>query len=128
MTTKYRTTGIAVHWMRLTMTALLAAGWHGAAALPAYAQGAGKPVAVVGGEPIFEKDYQPQVRTQVYKMQLQEFTVRKKALDEVINNKLLKAEADRLGINEDELLKREADSKIKPPTDEEVEDNFVQLM
>jgi protein-disulfide isomerase len=87
------------------------------------------PAAIVGNEQIFESDIEGQVRTQVYKLQLQEFTVRKKALDEAINNKLLKAEAERLGIkNEDELLKREADSKIKPPTDDEVEENFVQMM
>lgn len=111
----------------------LGAAWLGLHyPLPARGQageaGEARPVATVGGEAIYEKDYLPQVRTQVYKMQLQEYTTRKKALDEVIDNKLLKAEADRLGVKEDELLKREADSKIKPPTEEEVEDNFVQMM
>jgi len=85
-------------------------------------------VATVGGEPVYEADYQLQVRTQVYKTQLQEYTIRKKALDEVINQKLLQAEAARLGANPNELLEREADSKIKPPTDEEVEENFVRMM
>src|SRR5690242_17124800 len=87
------------------------------------------PAAIVGDQRIFESEIQTQTRTQTYKLQLQEFTLRKKALDEVINNRLLKAEAERLGLkNEDELLKREADSKIKPPTDDEVEENFVQMM
>ena len=82
----------------------------------------------VGGEPLYEADYQMQVRTQVYKTQLQEYTIRKKALDELINQKLLEAEAARLGVNPNALLEREADSKIKPPTDEEVEENFVRMM
>ncbi|OFW11723.1 MAG: hypothetical protein A3H27_10915 [Acidobacteria bacterium RIFCSPLOWO2_02_FULL_59_13] len=87
-----------------------------------------KPVATVGGEPIYETDYLMQVRTQIYKTQLQEYTIRKKALDEVIHQKLLQAEAERLGMEEDDLLKQEADSKIKPPTEEEVEENFVRMM
>ena len=72
-----------------------------------------KPVATVGREPIYEPDYRMQVRTQVYKAQLQEYTIRRKALDAVINQKLLKAEAGRLGIKEDDLLKREG---ISPRT------------
>ncbi|MBI4442119.1 MAG: thioredoxin domain-containing protein [Acidobacteria bacterium] len=86
------------------------------------------PVATVGGEPLYEADYLMQVRTQIYKTQLQEYTIRKKALDEAINQKLLQAEAVRLGMKEGDLLQQEADSKIKPPTDEEVEENFVRLM
>ena len=86
------------------------------------------PVATVGGKPVYESDYVMEVRTLVYKNQLQEYTIRKKALDEVINRRLLEAEAARLGANPNELLEREADSKIKPPTEEEVEDNFVRMM
>ena len=97
---------------------------------PSNAQGGQQtPVATVGGKPVYESDYLMQVRTLVYKNQLQEYTIRKKALDEVINQKLLEAEAARLGgVNPNALLEREADSKIKPPTDEEVEDNFARMM
>ncbi len=130
MISKIGTIRIANRLMGSVMVLAFAVGlWHGGSVATAYAQSPSAiPVAIVAGEPVFEKEFQVQVRPQVYKMQLQEYTLRKKALDEVINNKLLKAEADRLGIKEDELLKREADSKIKPPTDEEVEDNFVQMM
>ena len=113
---------LAVCWIAL------AGGWLVSPA-PSRAQGnPQQPVATVGGEPVYETDYRMQVRTQVYKTQLQEYTIRKKALDEVINQKLLQAEAGRLGMKADDLLQREADSKIKPPTDEEVEENFVQMM
>ena len=54
------------------------------------------PAAIVGNEKIYESEIKGQVRTQVYKLQLQEYTVRKKALDEAINNRLLAAEAARL--------------------------------
>jgi protein-disulfide isomerase len=86
------------------------------------------PAAIVGTEKIYESEIKAQVRTQVYKMQLQEYTVRKKALDDVINSRLLAAEAARLKVKEDELLAKEADSKVKPPTDDEIEDNFVRMM
>ena len=79
-------------------------------------------------EKIYESEIKGQVRTQVYKLQLQEYTVRKKALDEAINNRLLAAEAARLKVKDDDLLTKEADSKVKPPTDEEIEDNFVRMM
>ena len=106
-----------------------AAVWLSGSAAVVMAQApAPLPAAIVGNQPILESEILPLVRTQVYKMQLQEYTVRKKALDEVINNKLLKDEAARLGVKEDELLNREADSKIKPPTDDEIEENFVQMM
>ena len=128
---RHGTGGYTTTWGRR----LLAAGWIGLAGAllfspaPSRAQGnQQKLVATVGGEPVYESDYLMQARTQVYKAQLQEYTIRRKALDEVINQKLLKAEAGRLGIKEDDLLKQEADSKIKPPTEEEVEENFAQMM
>lgn len=96
---------------------------------PARAQGnQQQPVATVGGKPVYETDYRMQFRTQFYKAQLQEYAVRKKALDEVINKKLLEEEAGRLGMKADDLLKQQADSKIKLPTDEEIEENFVRMM
>ncbi|MBI4464594.1 MAG: thioredoxin domain-containing protein, partial [Acidobacteria bacterium] len=119
----------ASRWRWLAVGLLALAGQSLFFPVPSKAQGNQQmPVATLGGEPIYESDYLMQVRTQVYKNQLQEYTIRKTALDEVINRKLLEAEAARLGMNLNELLEREADSKIKPPTEEEVEENFVRMM
>jgi len=130
ITAQLRNAWVAALVQPLAFCLLALAGTMLFSPAPSNAQGGQQtPVATVGGKPVYESDYLMQVRTLVYKNQLQEYTIRKKALDEVINQKLLEAEAARLGgVNPNALLEREADSKIKPPTDEEVEDNFARMM
>lgn len=84
-----------------------------------------KPAALVGGEAIYDRDYLPQIQGQVYQVRKQEYELKLKALEAAINRKLVRAEAEKRGISEEELLRREADSKVPEPSDSEVEQKLV---
>ncbi|MBI3933893.1 MAG: thioredoxin domain-containing protein [Acidobacteria bacterium] len=84
-----------------------------------------QPVAVVGGKAISEEELNSQIRPQLRQLRNQEYEVRSQALENLINQKLVEAEAQRRGITVQELLQQEVDSKIPEPTDPEV-DAFYQ--
>ena len=84
-----------------------------------------KPVAIAGEEKFYEQDYLPKIEGQLYKLRKQEHDLKRKALEEAINQKLLSAEARKRGISEEELLREEADSKVAEPSESEVEEKFV---
>ena len=71
-----------------------------------------KPVATVGGEALYEEDFLPQIQGQVYKIRKQEYDLKRKALEDVINKKLMRAAAQKQGITEEEWLRREVDSSV----------------
>ena len=72
---------------------LLAFAWFAAGVLPhAAAQTRArssdeKPVAVIGEEAIYERDYLPQIQSQVYKIRTQEYELKLKALENAINQR-----------------------------------------
>jgi protein-disulfide isomerase len=86
-----------------------------------------KPVAVVGGEPIYEKDFMPPIEAQVQKVRQQEYELRHQALDDVINKKLLAAEAAKKGTTPEEILAG-LDKQVPEPSEEQVEQQLVQQM
>ncbi|MCH7978567.1 MAG: thioredoxin domain-containing protein [Acidobacteria bacterium] len=98
--------------------------WQSAAAQT----GEQKPVATVGGEALYEEDFLPQIQGQVYKIRKQEYDLKRKALEDVINKKLMRAEAQKQGITEQEWLRQEVDSKVPDPTNAEVEQTYVNQM
>src|SRR6516162_6118252 len=78
-------------------------------------------LAAIGGQPITEDDLAPYVADQLRPLREQEYQIKKKALDNLINQKLLEAEAKKKGVaNTDKLLEQEVDSKIGEPTDAEL--------
>ncbi len=108
---------------------LFVCGWFVAASSSAAAQTSKeKPVAVVGEESFYEKDYLPQIQSQLNELRDQEYQLKRKALEQAINQRLLRAEAKKQGITEEELLKREVDSKVAKPTQEERDQAIVARM
>ena len=109
---------------------LLLCGWFVPAAWPnAAAQTRQeKPVAIVGDEALYEKDFLPQIQGQVNKIRLQEHELRRKALLGAINKKLVQKEAQKRGVTEAELLRQEVDSKVAEPTEAEVEQVWAEQM
>src|ERR1051325_6915155 len=87
-----------------------------------------KPVAEVGGEKLYETDYLPRIQSQVQKLRMQEYDLRLRALKDAINKKLLKVEAAKKGISEEEWLRPEIASKVPEASQEEIEQEFVQQM
>ncbi len=78
------------------------------------------PVATVDGQPITEEDLAPYVQSQLRSLREQEYQIKKKALDALIDQRILAAEAKKKGLTPDKLLEQEVDSKVPEPTDVEL--------
>ena len=115
------------HGLRYPMAMLFVISWLASAALPQVsAQTAEeKPVALIGDEAVYERDYLPPVQNEVYKVRVQEYELKRNALEDTINRRLLRAEAEQRGISEEELLLQEVDSKVPEPSNDEVEQRLV---
>lgn len=102
-----------------------------AVAIPAsFGQAAGqaetkKPVAVVAGQVIYEDELRPLVEAKMRQFQNEEYQARSQALESLVNQKLLAAEAKNKGIPQDKLLEQEVDSKIGEPSEGEVEAYYL---
>jgi protein-disulfide isomerase len=76
--------------------------------------------AIFDGQPIYEDQLPASEQAQLQRMMLQVFAVRHRALQEVLDQKLVEAEAKKKGVTVDDLAKSEVDSKVPDPTDDEV--------
>ncbi len=78
------------------------------------------PLAVFAGQPIDESQLPPSQKRQLQNMDEQVFAVRRRALQMVLDQKLVAAEAKRQGMTVEELFKAEVESKVADPTEDEV--------
>lgn len=98
----------------------------GPAAGDARAQGkAREPVAVVSGQPIYDEDLLPFVQAQVFQLRLQEYEMKSKALENLVNRRLLEGEARRKRIPVENVLEQEVDAKVPEPTDAELQALYI---
>lgn len=81
-------------------------------------------LALVGGQTISDEDLLPFVQAQIFQLRLQEYEIRSKALDSLINQKLLEAEAKKQGIASEKLLEQ-VDSKVADPSDAELQALYI---
>jgi protein-disulfide isomerase len=85
--------------------------------------GSAKPketVAIAGGEAIYEDDLLPAVQAQLIKLRNQEYELKKKVLDSLIEQKLLQAAARKKATTPEKLLQQEVDAKVAEPTEGEL--------
>jgi len=78
------------------------------------------PLATVDGQVITEEDLAPMVQGQLRPVREQEYQIKKKALDSLIGQRVLEAEAKRKGLTTEKLLEQEADAKVPDATDAEL--------
>ncbi len=78
-------------------------------------------VAIVAGQPIYEEDLKPLLQSQSRQIQQQEYEQKSKALENLVNQKLLEAEAKQKGIGLDKLLAQEVDATVPEAAETEVE-------
>jgi protein-disulfide isomerase len=78
------------------------------------------PIATVDGQAITEDDLAPLVQGQLRPLRDQEYQIKKKALENLISQKVLDAEAKKKGLTADKLLEQEVDSKMPEPSDVEI--------
>ncbi|MSO20899.1 MAG: thioredoxin [Acidobacteria bacterium] len=79
-----------------------------------------KPIALVDGKPILESELVQQTRPQMQQLRNQEYDVKRQALDGMVNQKLVEAEAARQNMGVAELIARDVDSKVRETTEEEI--------
>jgi protein-disulfide isomerase len=77
-------------------------------------------IATIDGKPVFETDLAT-AQDQLLALKRQEYEIRKTALDALIDQKLIEAEAARRGISPTVLYGREVAARAKEPTDGEID-------
>jgi predicted DsbA family dithiol-disulfide isomerase len=79
-----------------------------------------QPVATIDGQPIYEEDLAAASEGQLAALRTQEYEIKRKALDSLIDEKLLEAAAKKKGLTTEQLLNQEVNSKVPDPSDDEV--------
>jgi hypothetical protein len=78
------------------------------------------PLATVDGQKLTEEDLARYVQSQLRPLREQEYQIKKKALDPLINQKLVDAEAKKKGLTTEKLYQQEVDAKVPESTDIEL--------
>src|SRR5437773_10366449 len=84
-----------------------------------------EPLAVVAGKPIYDDDLLTFVQAQVFQLRVQEYEVKSKALENLVNQRLLEAEAKKKGIPTEKVLAQEVDAKVPEPTEAELQALYI---
>jgi protein-disulfide isomerase len=84
-------------------------------------------VATVDGQTIYDEDLASSVEGQLQPLRNQEYEIKRKALDSLIEQKMLEAAAKKKGLTTEKLLVQEVDSKVPDPSDAELEGYSVGL-
>src|SRR5262249_25926082 len=95
------------------------------AARLASAQDSQKPLATVAGQPIYEQDLMSLAGPALLDLHKQEYKLKSEALHRAICKKLVDMEAEKRGLSSEELLKREVDSKVAEPSDDEAKGYYL---
>jgi protein-disulfide isomerase len=86
----------------------------GASAAPAAAVSGVGVVAEVNGAPILASELEPKLAGRLARLRQEEYEIRRQALEELIAERLLAAEAAKRKITPEELLRQEVDAKTAP--------------
>jgi len=78
-------------------------------------------LAIVEGEAIYESQLPALLQAQLARLRHSEFDLKRKAVDDLVGQRLLDAEAKKKGTTAEKLLEREADARVADPTLGELE-------
>ena len=81
-------------------------------------------VARIDGHAITQKEVDARAESTLQKLKDEAYEARRSALDEMITERLMDAQAQAQGVSRDELLRREVEGKVAPPTKAEVKDLY----
>src|SRR5262245_52478019 len=82
------------------------------------------PVALIDAKPVLASELSEASQGQVVNLRKQEYEIKRKALDALVDQKLLEAAAAKRGVTVTQL-QQELESKLREPTDAEVEAFFL---
>jgi protein-disulfide isomerase len=120
--TKFSRFGADARWLRRVLLGCFVGVLlpHCIAAQDKDSSQSAEPMAVLSGQPITQDQLPPAEQAQLQKMMQQVYGVRHRALESVLDQKLVANEAKKKGVSADDLLKAEVDSKIEDPTEDQV--------
>ncbi len=75
-------------------------------------------VATVGDQTIYDQDLASSVEGQLQPLRSQEYDIKRKALDSLIEQKMLENAAKAKGLTTDQLIQQEVAAKVKDPSDD----------
>jgi protein-disulfide isomerase len=81
-------------------------------------------VARIDGQAVTQKEVDARAESTLQRLKDEEYEARRRALDEIVVERLMDAQAKAQGISRDELLKREVEGKVVPPTPAEIKDLY----
>ena len=84
-------------------------------------------IATIGGQPIYEQDLLPKLAPKLLELRTQEYQMKSTALEDLIGQRLLEAEAKKRGLSTEKLLEQEVESKVADPSDAEVEGYYLAI-
>jgi len=82
-------------------------------------------VATVAGQAIYENELLQNVQGQLFPLRNQEYEIKKRALDTLIEQKLLEVAAKKKGVETEKLLEQEVDAKVPEPNDAELQAYYL---
>ncbi|HXK11577.1 MAG TPA: thioredoxin domain-containing protein [Vicinamibacteria bacterium] len=83
-------------------------------------------VAEVNGAPILASELDQKLGARLGRLRQEEYEIRRQALDELIGERLVAAEAAKRGTTTEELLRKEVDAKAAPMSDAQIETIYEQ--
>jgi protein-disulfide isomerase len=84
-----------------------------------------EPLASIAGRAIYDDDLIPSVQAQLFQLRLQEYEVKIRALENLVNEKLLETEAKKKGMSGQKVLEQEVDGKVAEPTEAELQALYI---
>ena len=81
-------------------------------------------VARIDGQAVTQKEVDARAESTLQRLKDEEYEARRSALDEIVVERLMDAQAKAQGVSRDELLKREVEGKVVPPTPAEIKDLY----
>lgn len=90
-------------------------------------QGSNEVLAVVNGKDITDAEVTERVQNRLRKLESQIFDIKMSGLGDLIEEKLLTAEAEKRKVSLDELLKAEISAKVEEPSQDEVQSFYVTI-
>lgn len=82
-------------------------------------------VATIAGQTIYEDELVPAMEEQLQQLRNQEYDLKSRALEKLIDHKVLEAAASGRGLTPEQLMDIEVSSKIPEPTDSEIEAYYL---
>jgi len=96
-----------------------------ASALGAQTSPPREPVARIGDQVIYDEDLLPSIAGQLFQIKNQEYDIKTKALESVLNQRALEAAAKGKGLSTDAFLEQTVDRNVPPPSPGEIEAYYL---